>query len=125
MEVGDRVVLGQLENAADGEFHVDRIDVAHERDAVAELQVEPLGQVLADDAGGAVLLEGLLLVFRNPHFADQVEQLLRLDGQAREEVLGVACVFISAAKPLRHHDHARTRDPFDLLAVKQRHGQGE
>ncbi len=51
-----------------------------------------LGQVAAHHAAGAVAQKIALLVLRDLEFAVDREQLLRLDGEAGELVLGIAIV---------------------------------
>src|ERR1022692_550117 len=67
---------------------------------------------------------GLLLVFGYFQLAKYGEELLRLDAEAGEEVLGIAGVLIRAVEPLRGHEFLYAGHLADALAVKQWDGDG-
>src|ERR1019366_2144167 len=96
-EVHDLAGARAVEDAADGEFVVAREYVAHQRDAVADIQLVLDGQVAADDAPGAVAFEGESLVGGNLEFLEDSEDLVGIGRKAGEEVLRI---FVGAAEPL-------------------------
>ena len=76
VEVQHLAVARAVEDAAHGEFVIAGEDVAARGDAVADLEVELVGQVAADDAAGAVVQEGLLLVFGNLQVSPKMVKIL-------------------------------------------------
>src|ERR1022692_2966405 len=124
IEVEHLAFAWTVEDAAHGEFERAGIDVADQGDAIAQVEVELVGEIVADDGAGAVANEGLLLVFGYFQLAKYGEELLRLDAEAGEEVLGIAGVLIRAVEPLRGHEFLYAGHLADALAVKQRDGDG-
>src|ERR1700719_4618428 len=96
------------------------MDVAGERYAVAELEMESIGQVAADHAGCTLVYKRLLLVFGNVEFTIEREELFRLHAEAGELVLGVAGILIGAAKPVGEHHFLHAGNALDSRLVSLR-----
>src|SRR5262249_13520921 len=74
------VVIRVVEDANQREFEVRGPEVACQRDALAGIPAEFVRQLARDDAGRALMQEGLLLVFGNPQFGIDLKKLVRPDG---------------------------------------------
>ena len=120
VEEHDVAVGGSVENAAHREFEIAGENIALDRDAVAQVKVERVGQVAANHARRPLMDERLFLVLRNGPLGKQREQLFRLHGKAREIVARFPRVFVGSPKPGIDHRHPHAGDLFDLLLVGQR-----
>ena len=97
------VFLRVLEDHLDGELEVDRVDVAGDVDAVAELEAVLVGDLPADGAAGAVALERRPLLGRRDVVHADLLDLDRIDREAGEEVLRlVVLVLALEPRPRRH-----------------------
>src|SRR5207244_6681811 len=61
VEIQDVVVFGRIENRFDGQLQIDGEDIADQRDSVARLEIQAVGEGAPDEAGPAVALERELL----------------------------------------------------------------
>ena len=113
-EVHDLAGAWAIEDAADGELVVAGKDIADEGDAVADLEVEFVGEVAADDAGGAVAFEGVALIVGDFEVLVDGEDFVGIDGEAREEVLGI---LVGAAEPVGDQDFADAGDLLDVVPI--------
>ena len=89
---------------------------------VAHVQVELVGDVAADHAAGAVVLEGQALIVRNVHVSVHLENHVRVHREAREEILRI---LVSAAEPVADQDFAHAGNLADAIAVGFRQRLGE
>src|SRR5674476_64821 len=101
-----------------GEFVIARVNVAHQRHAVAEVQLVLVGQVAADRAAGPVALESDSLVGGNLQFLVDGEDLAGIGGESAEEVLGI---LVGAAEPPRDHHLAHAGNLLNAVFVGFRH----
>jgi hypothetical protein len=86
------VVGGGVVDAADDEVERHGEDVADDLDAVAHFESEASGELAADDAGTALALKGEAFGVGEFEFRIDAEEAVGLDGDAAEEVAGVARV---------------------------------
>ena len=75
------------------------IDIALDRDLVAQMKTQLVGERLADQRAGAVPQKRGFLILRNLHLAANRQNLVRLDGEAGKHILRIAFVLVNAAKP--------------------------
>src|SRR5262249_15601570 len=111
-------------DAADVELMVARIDIANERNSVAQVESKPVSHIFSDDARRALRLKCFLLIFRQLHFRIDDKDFLRVDCKTREEILRIASILVSASEPLPRHRLADTRRRENPLEIKSGHGQG-
>ena len=102
-----------MEDAADIQFEIDRIDVSLNINAVAEFPAIFRGQRVVDDHALPVALPRFDLVLWHLHVAEDLEKLVGIGAKARKKILRLL-VFVDSLKPrYRHHgDDARNRCEF-------------
>ena len=99
-------------------------DRALDGNPVADLPIEPLGQVHAHDGGLAVAEPRGHLIGRQLVLRVELHERLGIEGDLREEVRGI---LVDATKPavVRRHHHARRRAQSRLVRHGQRHDQAD
>jgi len=118
------VPLGVI-NSPDGEFKIDRVNVAFDRNAIPELETQPVSQLPADQAGRSLLDEGPLLVWGRAVFRVKTEESVGIDSESGKEVVHVPRAFVGASKPLEHHHLFDAGHLPDLLSVIKRERASE
>jgi len=124
IEIENVVVDGSVVNAADGEFEISRIDVAHQSHAVAIFQREFVGQFFADQASAAVVQKSGFLLVGDLHFRTDGKELVPFDGESRELMLRLR-IDVRAAIPVGDHHFVDAGYRLDLLLVRLGHHGGE
>ena len=110
-------LVARLINAAHDELPLARINVAFHGHDVADLEIVPVGDVDADDAGVALALERFELLGRNDKFRIDVEKRIGIDRQAREKLI---LVDINAGKPDGISDLVDARHLGNAIAISER-----
>ena len=107
-----------------GQFQVHRVDVPLDRNPLAQLEVQPLGQALADSRGRALRLKGLELFGRHRELLVDLEDPFRIGGEPREEIFR-SIVDIDPAEPGGGHQLAHARYLANLLFIVFGKGEGQ
>ena len=105
-------------------FQVHRIDVSLDRNSLAQLEVQPFGQGLADGCSRALRLKGLELFGRHGELCIDFEDPSRIGGETRKEILG-PIVDIHPAEPGGGHQFTHAGHLADLLFVVFGKGEGQ
>src|SRR5262249_3680444 len=108
--------LRRLEDSTDGQLQIRRPDSSHQYNSISDLPSELFRQLVVNNRAGAVVLPGIKLVLRNLKIGVDLEQLLRIGRELREEMLGLV-VDVLTTVPLRRHDGLHALYSPDLLRV--------
>ncbi len=105
-----------FENTDDLQLERTWVDIAHERDPLAEFHIELVGQILRNDAPGPVRKKSFALIFRHFHLRANRHEGFGFHSKAREEVSLVA-ILICAAVPVPDRDLLYARNIADLVFI--------
>ena len=117
--VDDRI--GRRVDPADGEGPVAREDGALEGDVLAQPPAEQVEQPAADDRGGALAEEGLLLVLRQDDLGVDLEVRLRVHRELGEEALVVPVLAAEPVGPGDLGDALRRAEPVGVAQRQREH----